>query len=50
MSDIVFTEPISHPAWPKEMFELLLISLVFPFVRDDSWQLQETTKIHLLEW
>jgi hypothetical protein len=37
--DIVFTVPVSHPEWPKEMFEPLLIGLVFPFIRHDPWQL-----------
>jgi hypothetical protein len=49
VSDVVFTVPVGHPAWPKEMFEPLLIGLVFPFVRHDPWQLRGTAKMFSLE-
>jgi hypothetical protein len=49
VSDVVITVPIGHPAWPKEMFEPLLIGLVFPFVRHKPWQLRGTAKMYALE-
>jgi hypothetical protein len=48
-SDVVITVPVGHPAWPKEMYEPLLIGLVFPFVRHDPWQLRGTPKMYSLE-
>jgi hypothetical protein len=47
--DVVITLPGGHPAWPKQMFEPILIGLVFPFVRHDPWQLRGTTKMYALE-
>jgi hypothetical protein len=48
-SDIVFTVPVGHPAWPKEMFEPLLIGIVFPFIRHEPWQLKSTPKMYAME-
>jgi hypothetical protein len=49
VSDVVIAVPIGHPAWPKEMFEPVLIGLVFPFVRHNPWQLRGTAKMYALE-
>ena len=49
VSDVVVTVPIGHPAWPKAMFEPLLIGLIFPFVRHNPWQLRGTAKMYALE-
>jgi hypothetical protein len=48
-ADVVVRMPVGHPAWPKEMFEPLLIGLVFPFVRHEPWQLRGTAKMYSLE-
>jgi hypothetical protein len=48
-SDVVITVPVGHPAWPKAMFEPILIGLVFPFVRHEPWQLKGTAKMYSLE-
>jgi hypothetical protein len=49
VSDVVIALPVGHPSWPKEMFEPLLIGLVFPFVRHNPWQLKGTAKMYALE-
>jgi hypothetical protein len=49
VSDVVLTIPVGHPAWPKEMFEPLLIGLVFPFIRHEPWQLRGTPKMYAME-
>jgi hypothetical protein len=38
-SGVVFIVPVGHPAWPKAMFEPLLIGIIFPFIRCNPWQL-----------
>jgi hypothetical protein len=49
VADVVITVPVGHPAWPKEMYEPLLIGFVFPFVRHAPWQLRGTAKMFALE-
>jgi hypothetical protein len=49
-SDVVISVPAGHPAWPKQMYEPVLIGLVFLFVRHDPWQLRGTAKMYALEW
>jgi len=44
-SDMVITVPVGSPGWPSAMHEPLLISLVFPFIRTDPWQLRSTPKL-----
>jgi hypothetical protein len=48
-ADFVFTVPVGHSVWPKEMFEPVLIGLVFPFVRHEPWQLHGTPKMFAME-
>jgi hypothetical protein len=45
-ADLVFVVPAGHPAWPANMYEPLLISLVFPFLRHNPWQILGTPKMH----
>jgi hypothetical protein len=45
-ADIVIVVPIGHSAWPANMFEPLLVGIVFPFIRCDPWQLRGTPKLY----
>ena len=44
-ADLIFTLPIGSEVWPEEMFDLLLIGVVFPFLSFSAWQLKGTPKM-----
>jgi hypothetical protein len=44
-SDIVLDVPVGSPCWPVEMFEPLIIGIVFPFISKPPWQLRGTPKM-----
>lgn len=43
--DAVVEIPAGTPGWPTEMYELLLIGLIFPFLRVRPWQLRGTPRM-----
>jgi hypothetical protein len=48
-SDLVFDVPAGASCWSKQMFEPLIIGVVFPFLRTPPWQLRLTPKMFSLE-
>ncbi len=46
--DLIFDVPIGADCWPTNMFELLVIGIVFPFLRRCPWQLRGTPKMFYL--
>jgi hypothetical protein len=49
IADVVVTMPTGHHMWPKEMSESWLTDFFFPFLRHETWQLQNTSKMYTLE-
>jgi hypothetical protein len=48
-ADLVFDVPAGASCWSKQMFEPLIIGVVFPFLRNLPWQLRLTPKMFSLE-
>ena len=44
-ADLIFTVPVGSTIWPMELFEPLLIGVVFPFLSFSPWQLKGTPKM-----
>jgi hypothetical protein len=47
-SDIVFDVPVGSPCWPVNMFEPLIVGILFPFISKPPWQLRGTPKMFYL--
>jgi hypothetical protein len=47
-ADIIFQVSPGTPGWPANMFELLTIGIVFPFLPKRPWQLKGTPKMFYL--
>ena len=43
--DLVFDVPIGADCWPSNMFEPIVIGIVFPFLSRPPWQLRRTPKM-----
>ena len=47
-ADIVFDVPVGSSCWPVEMYEPLIIGIIFPFLSKPPWQLRGTPKMFYL--
>jgi hypothetical protein len=47
-ADIVFDVPVGADCWPSDMYEPLIVGIVFPFLRHPPWQLRLTPKMFSL--
>ena len=45
MADLIFVIPAGNSFWAAEMYEPLLIGIVFPFLSFSPWQLKGTPKV-----
>ena len=45
-ADFVFEIPAGQPFWDSDIYEPLLIAVVFPFIRCTPWQLRATPKMY----
>ena len=49
VADVVLDVPAGHPVWPTNMFELLTIAFVFPFLSHRPWELRRAPNLMELE-